>query len=59
VKHALHGAGYAVTSRPALLDARDLRAFPTTWAHRLAFGRDARALYLEGTKMADVKSGAA
>ena len=55
VKHALHSAGFAITAPPRLLDARDLRAFPTTWAHRLAFGRDARALYLQGLKIGDAK----
>jgi 16S rRNA (adenine(1408)-N(1))-methyltransferase len=27
----------------------DLKAFPTTWAKRLAFGRDPRAIWLQGT----------
>jgi 16S rRNA (adenine(1408)-N(1))-methyltransferase len=31
------------------LDAADLRACPTTWAKRLAFGRDPRALYLRAS----------
>jgi 16S rRNA (adenine(1408)-N(1))-methyltransferase len=35
--------------RPTVaLTARDLRTCPTTWAKRLAFGRDPRALYLRG-----------
>jgi hypothetical protein len=50
LKHSLQRAGFAVTKSPRLLDARDLRALPSTWAHRLAFGRDARALYLQGRK---------
>jgi hypothetical protein len=32
------------------LGPADLRACPTTWAHRLAFGRDPRALWLHGTR---------
>ncbi|MFL5735009.1 MAG: hypothetical protein ACJ78Q_17765 [Chloroflexia bacterium] len=54
----LHDAGVAVrcnlamagfkVSGPRLLDASELRTYPTTWAHRLAFGRDPRALYLQG-----------
>lgn len=35
----------------AALSPGDLRAFPSTWAKRLAFGRDPRALYLCGTKL--------
>jgi hypothetical protein len=33
---------------PAHVTAAELRAFPTTWARRLAFGRDPRALHLHG-----------
>jgi trans-aconitate methyltransferase len=36
--------------RSLVLDVPDLRACPTTWAKRLAFGRDARARYLRGTR---------
>jgi 16S rRNA (adenine(1408)-N(1))-methyltransferase len=32
--------------RPVALHAPDLREYPTTWAKRLAFGRDPRALHL-------------
>ena len=32
-------------SPPRILDKAALRAVPTTWAQRLAFGRDPRALY--------------
>src|SRR5690606_36598188 len=34
--------------RPVTLHAPDLRAYPTTWAKRVAFGRDPRALHLSG-----------
>jgi hypothetical protein len=40
-------AGFRVAA-PQPLAADDLRAYPTTWAKRLAFGRDPRALYLAG-----------
>ncbi len=40
-------AGFSVAA-PQPLTADDLRAYPTTWAKRLAFGRDPRALYLAG-----------
>ncbi len=34
--------------KPQMLDSRALRAFPSTWAKRLAFGRDPRAVQLSG-----------
>lgn len=34
---------------PCPMDNRALRSFPTTWAKRLAYGRDPRALALHGT----------
>lgn len=36
--------------RPVLLTARELTAFPTTWAKRLAFGREPRAIALSGRR---------
>jgi 16S rRNA (adenine(1408)-N(1))-methyltransferase len=39
---------------PAALDAQALRAYPTTWSKRLAFGRDPRAVALSGIR-ADLK----
>lgn len=47
VLHHLCGAGFAMRP-PVTLGAADLRACPTTWAHRLAFGRDPHAIYLAG-----------
>jgi 16S rRNA (adenine(1408)-N(1))-methyltransferase len=41
-------AGWRVQA-PVPMDARALRSFPSTWAKRLAFGRDPRALALHGT----------
>ena len=32
--------------KPEMLDSHVLRSFPSTWAKRLAFGRDPRAIYL-------------
>ena len=43
----LRGAGWRVKT-PSLMDAHSLRSFPSTWARRLAFGRDPRALALQG-----------
>jgi 16S rRNA (adenine(1408)-N(1))-methyltransferase len=45
VRRALVAHGFTV-GLPQPLDARALRACPTTWAKRLAFGRDPHALYL-------------
>lgn len=36
---------------PSLMSVADLRAYPSTWAHRLAFGRDPRGLYLQGSRV--------
>ena len=41
-------SGWNIES-PVTMDAKDLRRFPTTWAKRLAFGRDPRAMALIGT----------
>ena len=50
VTRSLQVAGFAVR-KPTLLEAQELRAIPSTWAHRLAFGRDPRALYIQGVKI--------
>ena len=49
VRPVLRTVGFNVRA-PIVLDAHDLRACPTTWAKRLAFRRDPRALYLRGVK---------
>lgn len=49
VRQVLCASGFNVQPSVAL-DARQLRACPTTWAKRLAFGRDPRALYLRGMR---------
>ena len=37
--------------RPQLMDGAALRAFPTTWARRLAHGRDPRAITFSGRRI--------
>lgn len=50
IRRVLQAGGFAV--RPGVpLGAAGLRACPTTWAKRLAFGRDPRALYLHGVRL--------
>jgi hypothetical protein len=41
--------GWAVKA-PVFMSHHELRAFPSTWAKRLAFGRDPRAMLLTGRK---------
>jgi 16S rRNA (adenine(1408)-N(1))-methyltransferase len=50
VQQVLSTAGFRV-KQPAQMNARDLRACPTTWAKRLAVGRDPRAFALEAQKV--------
>lgn len=40
-------AGWQVEA-PVTMDANTLRTFPSTWAKRLAFGRDPRAMMISG-----------
>jgi 16S rRNA (adenine(1408)-N(1))-methyltransferase len=47
-RRALSAVGFDVGQLESL-GPRELRALPTTWARRLAFGRDPRALYLRAT----------
>jgi 16S rRNA (adenine(1408)-N(1))-methyltransferase len=44
---SLQEAGWLMKSSTSM-DAARLRSFPTTWAKRLAYGRDPRALELKG-----------
>src|SRR5262249_11640830 len=46
---ALAANGFDMSS-PMVLGAQELRSYPTTWAKRLAFGRDPRAVCLRGVK---------
>jgi 16S rRNA (adenine(1408)-N(1))-methyltransferase len=45
IRRNLIRAGWRV-GRSAVMDSRALRNFPSTWAKRLAFGRDPRAIQL-------------
>lgn len=45
IERVLNAAGWKTESR-SKLNASDLRGIPTTWAKRLAFGRDPRAVRL-------------
>ena len=47
IRENLEAAGWRVDYR-AVMDSRALRNFPSTWAKRLAFGRDPRAIQLSG-----------
>jgi SAM-dependent methyltransferase len=42
-------AGWQI-EHPVLMDASALKKFPSTWAKRLAFGRDPRAMMLSGQR---------
>jgi 16S rRNA (adenine(1408)-N(1))-methyltransferase len=46
VRENLIRAGLYV-GNPSMMDSRALRAFPSTWAKRLAFGRDPRAIEIK------------
>lgn len=49
VRDVLATHGFAM--RPCrTMTSADLRAFPTTWAKRLAYGRDPRAVWLRGER---------
>ncbi|HLJ80162.1 MAG TPA: hypothetical protein VKT52_01670, partial [Ktedonobacterales bacterium] len=48
VQQRLRAAGVDLRA-PIALDGYALRTYPTTWAKRLAFGRDPRAIALCGT----------
>ncbi|MBZ0282598.1 MAG: class I SAM-dependent methyltransferase [Anaerolineae bacterium] len=50
IQDVLAQNGFAVRS-PVWLTPHDLRACPTSWAKRLAFGRDPRAAYLKCIKL--------
>ena len=45
IEHGMISEGWRIKSR-SWMDASVLRSFPTTWAKRLAFGRDPRAIHL-------------
>ena len=47
IRENLIRAGWRV-GKPTTMDSRALRTFPSTWAKRLAFGRDPRAIQMHG-----------
>ena len=47
IRENLESAGWRI-GNPAVMDSRALRNFPSTWAKRLAFGRDPRAIEMRG-----------
>jgi 16S rRNA (adenine(1408)-N(1))-methyltransferase len=49
VRKVLGSAGFAIQPHTRV-DRQALRLYPTTWAKRLAFGRDPQAVYLKGTR---------
>ena len=49
IEGIVNAAGWKTKSR-SWMDAHLLRSFPTTWAKRLAFGRDPRAIHLNVQK---------
>ena len=49
IERVLNADGWKTTSH-SWMDAHLLRSFPTTWAKRLAFGRDPRAIHLSVQK---------
>jgi len=53
-RQRLRSAGFDLRA-PIVMDAHALRAYPTTWAKRLAFGRDPRAIALHGGLRTDVR----
>lgn len=55
VRQVLGGAGFAAR-QPAWWGPAQLRAFPTTWARRLAFGRDPRAAELRAVRAAAARA---
>ncbi|MGZ6392429.1 MAG: hypothetical protein ACXWQZ_24590 [Ktedonobacterales bacterium] len=57
VRRLLVATGFEMQP-PSLMSVADLRACPSTWAHRLAFGRDPRGLYLRGSRVQESMSSA-
>ncbi len=51
-RQMLHEGGFDIGD-PLRLDGRELRQYPTTWAKRLAYGRDPRAVCLKAMVTTD------
>jgi 16S rRNA (adenine(1408)-N(1))-methyltransferase len=56
IRQALHEGGFEIAGDPLRMDARELRRCPTTWAKRLAYGRDPRAVCLRAMLTADAEA---
>ncbi len=54
VRRVLNANGFAMRAAD-MLAAHDLKDCPTTWAKRIAFGRDPRALHLRGMRTQSVR----
>lgn len=54
VRAAVGGCGF-MTAFHSRLAAGELKAFPTTWAKRLAFGRDPRAVCVYGVRQGVIR----
>jgi 16S rRNA (adenine(1408)-N(1))-methyltransferase len=57
IRQALHEGGFEVAGDLLRLDRRELRQCPTTWAKRLAYGREPRAVCLKGVRGSNSTSG--
>jgi hypothetical protein len=57
VRQALYEGGFDVVGNLVELDARELRRCQTTWAKRLAYGRDPRAVFLRAMLGSSATSG--
>ena len=56
IRQALRQGGFEVAGELLRLDARELRQCPTTWAKRLAYGRDPRAVCLRAMLASDAET---
>jgi 16S rRNA (adenine(1408)-N(1))-methyltransferase len=56
IRRALHEGGFEAVGDLLRLDARQLRRCPTTWAKRLAYGRDPRAVCLRAMLAGDAEA---
>ncbi len=53
IRQVLHEGGFEIAGDLLRLDPRELQQCPTTWAKRLAYGRDPRAVCLRAMLTAD------
>lgn len=47
IEERMRESGWQI-KKPVVMSKSDLQTYPTTWAKRLAFGRDPRAIHLRG-----------